>query len=183
MRLTIKDMEQFQREHPDYQYELVDGKIVIMGPSDYTSDEIGSRLITFLNMWVLPRALGRVTGAAAGFVLPNVGEDVRAPDVCFVKAERLRRSPREFADLMPDLMVEIKSKSDRIRPLETKILQFLALGTQVGMLIDPDTQTVTIYYPDNTERIFLRNGDAIALPNLLPGWTLPVKDLWPPVFT
>lgn len=66
--LTVKDLEELQSllcdKHLDYQMELIDGKIVVMGPSDYTSDEIGSRLLTFLNIWVMPRNLGRVTGAA-----------------------------------------------------------------------------------------------------------------------
>lgn len=146
-----------------------------------TACKLASSKITFLNMWVLPRASGRVTGAAAGFVLPNPDEDVRAPDVSFVRAERLRRSPREFANLVPDLMVETKSKTDRIQPLENKILQFLALGTQVGMLIDPDVETVTIYY-SGPDKIVLRNGEVIAIPNLLPEWSLLVDELWPPIF-
>ena len=94
----------------------------------------------------------------------------------------MRRSPRDFADLVPDLMVEVKSKSDRIKPLEEKILQFLELGAQVGMLIDPDKQTVTIYYRDERQPAVLGNGDIITVPELLPGWEMPVSQLWPPVF-
>lgn len=185
MHLTSNDLEKLQQvfaeKHFDYQMELVDGKVTVMGPSDYTSDEIGSRLITFLNMWVMPRALGRVTGAAAGFILPNTNEDVRAPDVSFVIAERLRRSPRGFADLIPDLMVEIKSKTDRIKPLETKIQQFLSLGTQVGMLIDPDKEIVTIYR-QGAQAKMLTNKDMLTIPDLLPDWGVAVTELWPPVF-
>ncbi len=92
--------------------------------------------------------------------------------------------------MLPDLAVEIKSQSDapkeplreRIKPLEEKILQFLALGTEIGMLIDPDKETVTIYYRDNRQPLMLGNGDAIAIPELLPGWDVPVEELWPPVF-
>ena len=83
--------------------------------------------------------------------------------------------------MLPDLTVEIKSQSDRIQPLEQKILQFLALGTQVGMLIDPDEETVTVYYRDGT-KIVWGNGDVVEVPELLPGWSVPVSELWPPVF-
>jgi Uma2 family endonuclease len=48
MSMTIADLEQLQAEHPDWQMELVDGSIGVMGPSDYESDEIGSWLLTFL---------------------------------------------------------------------------------------------------------------------------------------
>ncbi len=186
MQLTIKDLEKLQEvlteKHLDYQIEMVDGKIIVMGLSDYVSEEIIARRNAFLQAWVLPRRIGRVTGSGAGFKFPNAAKDLRGPDVSFVSAERMRRSPRDFADLVPDLMVEVKSKSDRIKPLESKILQFLELGTQVGMLIDPDKQTVTIYYRDDPKPVVLGNGDAIAFPELLPGWEVPVSELWPPLF-
>lgn len=129
----------------------------------------------------LPRNLGRVTGAAAGFRLPNENADLRAPDVSFVKAERLKRSPRAFADLVPDLTVEIKSKTDRITPLEEKIEGFIALGAEVGILVDPDRETVTIYRR-RVEPTVLTNEDLLTIPELFPGWELPVSELWPPEF-
>ena len=38
--LTRKDLEKLQAEYPDYRLELVDGKITIMSPSGYQSDEV-----------------------------------------------------------------------------------------------------------------------------------------------
>jgi Uma2 family endonuclease len=182
--LTVKDLEKLQAKlseaHLDYQMELVDGKIILMGPSDVYASEVGVRLISFLWNWVDPRRLGRVFDSSGGFILPNT--NLTAPDVSFVCADRLRRSPRYFAEMLPDLAVEIKSQSDRIKPLEEKILKFLELGTQVGMLIDPDEETVTIYYRDDRSKVVLGNGDAIAIPSLLPGWEVLVESLWPPVF-
>ena len=186
MQLTVKDLEKLQEvfveKHLDYQMELVDGNIIVMGLSDYVSEEIVATLARLLGNWVVPRRLGRVTGSSAGFKLPNTTNDLRGPDVSFVLAERMRRSPRDFANLVPDLMVEVKSKSDRIKPLEEKILQFLELGTQVGMLVDPDKQTVTIYYRDDRQPTVLGNGDIITVAELLPGWEVPVSELWPLVF-
>ncbi|OCQ97969.1 hypothetical protein BCD67_02240 [Oscillatoriales cyanobacterium USR001] len=185
MTFTLQDLERLQTklqsEHLDYNLELVEGRISIMGPSDYISDEIGSRLITFLNNWVMPRKMGRVTGAAAGFILPNPDADLRAPDVSFVKAEKLKRSQRSFVQLVPDLMVEIKSKTDRIKPIVEKIQAFLELGTEVGILIDPDKETVSIYRLRN-EPMVLTSSDTLMIPELFPGWELPISELWPPVF-
>ena len=185
MTLTLKDLERMQttlqEAHLDYQLELVEGRISIMGPSDYISDEIGSRLIVFLGAWVMAHKLGRVTGAAAGFILPNPDADLRAPDVSFVKAEKLKRSQRSFVQLVPDLMVEIKSKTDRIKPIVEKIQSFLALGSQVGILIDPDKETVTIYRLTG-EPVVLTSSDTLTIPELFPGWQLPIAELWPPVF-
>lgn len=183
-KLTVKDLEKLlfklSEEHLDYQLELIDGKIIVMGPSDIYTSEVGVQLASFLWNWIFPRRLGRVFDSSGGFILPNT--HLTAPDVSFVSAERLRRSPRYFAQMVPDLAVEIKSQSDLIKTLEEKVLNFLELGTQVGLLIDPDEETATIYYRDSRDPVVLYNGDVLAIPELLPGWEMPVESLWPPVF-
>lgn len=179
-RLTVADLEQLQgilcEAHLDYQLELVDGKIIIMGPADIVSSEIRAEFGRFLLNWVKPRKLGRVFDSSGGFILPN--SDLRAPDVSFVVADRLKQSKRYFAELVPDLVVEIKSQSDWLKPLREKILSFIELGTKVGILIDPDKRTITIYTPQ-AEAVELRDGDMTSIPELLPGWEVPVTELWP----
>jgi Uma2 family endonuclease len=179
MALTVADLEKLQTDFPDYQMELVEGKILVMGPSDVESSEIGCRLIRFLGNWVDPRKLGRVFDSSGGFILHNA--DLRAPDVSFVRADRLRQSQRQFAQLVPDLVVEIKSKSDRLQPIREKIQLFLDLGAQVAILIDPDQRTVTVYDAQQAPLV-LKSGDVLTLPTLLPGWSVEVAELWPPIF-
>ncbi|AFY84815.1 Uma2 family endonuclease [Oscillatoria acuminata] len=179
MSLTIADLEQVQLEHPEWNLELIDGGIKAMGPSDDTSSEIGAQFTFLLKLWVNPRRLGRVYDSSGGFILPNT--DLRAPDVSFVLADRIKRSNRDFVRLVPDLMVEIKSKSDRLNPLADKIKLFLALGTTVGILVDPDKETVTVYRPTG-ETTVLNTEDTLTIPELFPGWEMPIADLWPPVF-
>lgn len=182
--MTIKDVEQVQTAFSeaglDYDVELKNGRISIVGPSDIVSSEISSRLIAFLFAWVNPRRLGRVFDSAGGFILPD--SNLTAPDVSFVRAARLRQSPRYFGELVPDLVVEIKSQSDRIKPLVTKILNFITLGAVIGILIDPDEETVTVYRHQSEPTIF-NNGDILTLPELFPGWELAISELWPPIFT
>lgn len=181
MFLTNKDLENLQSHYPDYRLELVDGKIIVMSPSGYESDEVAAEVIAQLRNWVKPRRLGRVAASSAGFRLPNSDQDVRAPDASFVRAERLRRSPRSFAELAPDLMVEVKSPTDSLKELEIKIQEFLALGTRVGILINPENQTVNLYR-SGQDVITLTNGDVLTVPDLLPGWEVSISELWSPVF-
>lgn len=182
--MTLKDLNQvqtlFSAAGLDYKIELEDGRLSIVGPSDIVSSEISSRLIAFLFAWINPRRLGRVFDSAGGFIMPDT--NVKAPDVSFVRAARLRQSPRYFGELVPDLVVEIKSQSDRIKPIETKVLKFIELGAIVGILIDPDEETVTIYRSTG-EPTVLGNGDILTVAELFPGWELPVSELWPPIFT
>ncbi len=183
MNLTVKHLEQLQKilteNHLDYQVELEDGKITIMGPSDIVSSEIIAQLIYLLKLWIVPRRLGRVFDSSGGFILPN--SDLKAPDVSFVSANRLRQSPRYFGQLVPDLVVEVKSQSDRIKTLKEKIQLYLEQGAKIGILIDPDELTVTIYRP-TSEPVILNNENSLSVPELFPAWEVPISELWPPVF-
>lgn len=182
--MTIKDLEQLQTmlkaAGHDYQLELEDGKIIVMGPSDIVSSEVGVRFISVLFAWVNPRNLGRIFDSAGGFILPD--SNLKAPDVSFVRASRLRQSIRYFAEMVPDLVVEIKSQSDRIKPLEKKIMKFLELGAEVGIIIDPDQETVKVYR-SNSQPILLENEDVLTIPELFPGWQVQITELWPPIFS
>ncbi|NES76670.1 MULTISPECIES: Uma2 family endonuclease [unclassified Okeania] len=150
-----------------------------MGPSDIVSSEVGVRLISSLYAWINPRRLGRVFDYAGGFILPD--SNLKAPDVSFVKADRLPRSIRYFAEMVPDLAVEIKSQSDRVASLKKKLLKYIELGVQVAILIDPDEETVIIYRPTG-EPIEFTGDDILSIPELFPGWKISISELWPPVF-
>jgi len=183
MNLTVKHLEQLQEilkeKDIEYSLELREGEIIVMGPSDIVSSEISARLCRFLGNWVYPRHLGRVFDSSGGFILPN--SDLTAPNVSYVSAERIKQSPRYFGRIVPDLVVEIKSQSDRISKIRNKIQLYLSQGARVGILIDPDQLTVTIYR-STSEPVVLNNDDMLTVPELFPGWELPISELWPPVF-
>lgn len=177
--LTIKDLEKLQADYPDYRMELVDGNIIVMSPSGYESAEVAVEFATQLLNWVKPRKLGRVTVSNAGFILQN--SDIRTADVSFVLAERLRKSPRSFAELAPDLMVEVKSPSDSLKSLRKKIEDFLSLGTRIGILINPEKHIVEVYRLGQ-DVVILTDDDVLTIPDLLPGWELAIADLRSPEF-
>src|SRR5205807_4138061 len=119
--------------------------------------------------------IGRVLDASTGFRLPN--GDLLSPDVSFVSRERLKHNPRTYLSVVPELIVEIKSSRDRLRNLEEKIVLFLSQGVQVGLLIDPDTQTVSIYRFDPSsasaknetsipQKTTLHDGETLSIPEL-----------------
>jgi Uma2 family endonuclease len=183
MTLTIKDVERLQAqledEPNDYQIELHDGEIIVMGPSDIVSSEVGVMLIQILSSWVYPRRLGRVFDSSGGFILPN--SDLAAPDVSYVSRQRMKQPVRDFGQLVPDLVVEIKSQSDRLGKLRKKLRMFLEQGAKVGILIDPDELTVTVYRPSQ-KPLKLQNEEILSVPELFPGWEVSIAQLWPPVY-
>ncbi|MDB9537191.1 Uma2 family endonuclease [Dolichospermum planctonicum CS-1226] len=178
MSFTVKELEEIQIAYPDYRLELVDGSIIIMSPSGYESEEVGTEFARILGNWVRPRKLGRVVGSSAGFKLPN--SDLRAPDVSFVCANRLKKSTEDYAELVPDLVVEVKSKTDSLDKLRKKIEDFMNLGAKVGILINPKTRTVEV--STHGETVIFKDGDILTLPDLLPGWEVAISEIWSPVF-
>ena len=78
-------------------------------------------------------------------------------------------------------MFEVKSKTDTLAKLRQKIQQFLELGTKVGVLVEPRTRTMEVNRL-NEDKIVLKDGDVLEVPELLPGWKLPVVEVWAPEF-
>jgi Uma2 family endonuclease len=78
-------------------------------------------------------------------------------------------------------MFEVKPKTDSLSKLRQKIQDFLALGTQVGVLVDPRSRTTEVYR-SGVEKVVLRDGDVLTVPELLPGWELAVAESWAPEF-
>lgn len=144
-------------------------------PADFTSGEVTTRFCARLFAWVEPRQLGYVLSASVGYRL-NSGE-VLAPRCSFILKERLKRVPRTYPELMPDLIVEIKSAFDRLVPIQEKVVSLVQHGIRIGLLIDPDQRTVTVYRSDASETT-LEDGMILSIPDLLPGWELPVTELW-----
>jgi Uma2 family endonuclease len=181
MPLTVKDLEKLQSEHSDWRMELVGGEIIVMSPSELESDEVAAEIVRQLGNWVRPRKLGRVTGSSGGFVLPNADADVRAPDAAFIRAEKLKKPVNEYAKVVPDLIFEVRSKSDSLKKLRDKIQVFLSLGTSVGVLVDSRTRTMEVYRVGQ-EMMILGDDDILSVPELLPGWELPIAEVWAPEF-
>ena len=191
MSFDFHDVERLQALYPEHRIELRDGKLIVMSPSDFMTGAIGAQFITFLFTWVNEHALGRVFGAKAGFLMPN--GDLLSPKVSFVSRNRLKRLPRTYAAVVPELIVEIKSSTDRVRELEQKIALFIRQGVQIGLLVDPDKLTIRVYRPDSLledaegEEIIapisiLQNGETLTIPDLFPGWELPLEELWAPKY-
>lgn len=191
MSISFHDVERLQALYPDRQIELREGKLIIMSPSDSVSGEVGARFSMLLSTWVYTHNLGRILDSSTGFRLPN--GDLLSPDVSYVSRERLKHNPRTYLSVVPELIVEIKSSRDRLRELEEKIALFLDQGVQVGLLIDPDTHTVWVYRSSGLSKdvesgeaipqgTTLQNGDSLTIPDLFPGWEIPITSLWPSVY-
>lgn len=123
--------------------------------------------------------LGVVYAAETGFRLADDPDTVRAPDVAFVRQERIDPSTevKGFFPGPPDLAVEVVSPGDTYSEVEEKVMTWLTAGAQMVLAVDPRKRTVTRYRGLDDIAI-LTEGDTIHGEDVVPGWTLRVADLF-----
>ncbi|HET7294193.1 MAG TPA: Uma2 family endonuclease [Vicinamibacteria bacterium] len=124
-------------------YELVDGQIVV-SPAGTRHGVVLVRLTTRLQNFVEANDLGYVLESSTGFRLP--GGNVRSPDASFVAKERFAAGvPEGFADVPPDLAVEVLSPEDRPRTVLDKVGEYLQAGVRLVWVIDPRAGRAVVY--------------------------------------
>jgi Uma2 family endonuclease len=164
---TEEDLMQMPKD--GYKYELVDGEI-IASPTGMYHSEVSVRVAYLLQRFLEDAPIGKVYTSDVGIRLP--GGNVRSPDACFVRLEKLPggRSPKTYGELIPDLVVEVLSPSDRARQVADKIGEYLQWGVPLVWLVDPEKKTVTVFR-SLTEVVKLAAEDVITAEPMLPGFS------------
>ena len=123
------------------------GELVIVSPVGGESGVREASLIAKVVLWNEQTQLGVVFSSSTIFSLPNSGD--RSPDVAWVKLDRweaLSVEEREgFPPICPDFVIELRSRTDRLNPLQEKMQEYQNSGLQLGWLINPQNQQVEIY--------------------------------------
>ena len=104
-------------------YELIEGELIEMAPAGFRHTNIGARIIGLLFQHTDKNDLGELMNADGGVFLQRDPETVRVPDIGFISKERLPpgEGPSGFIDIIPDLVVEVVSPSDRAVQVQAKI--------------------------------------------------------------
>jgi Uma2 family endonuclease len=160
-------------------HELVRGELRTMPPGGWEHGFESIKVAASLAPHVIRNKLGGVAGADTGFWLTRAPDTVRAPDLAFVRRERLPEGParRGYFDGAPDLAVEVISPNDRYSEVDEKIGEYLAHGTRMVLVVDPRRRTVTVHRPGQPVRV-LGADDMLDGEDVVPGWTMPVRDIF-----
>jgi Uma2 family endonuclease len=105
---------------------------------------------------------------------------LRAPDAAFVRWEKLpggRIPDAPVPALAPDLAVEVLSRGNTRKEIETKLDEYFAAGVRMAWIIDPRRQTARIYQARDAMREIDVNG-RLEAPELLPGFSLQLQELF-----
>ena len=159
---------------PNKRTELVRGRLVVREPAGYVHGDVAMRIGAAILQHVDANSLGRVFAAETGFTLSRGPDTVRAPDVAFIRSERLPSPPpRGFAELAPDLAVEVLSPGDRPGEVLEKVGDWLNAGTILVWVVDPGRRIARVYRADGSESHVDDDG-ALEGEALLPGFRLPL---------
>jgi len=173
--LTADELE-LMPDDDSVQTELDEGELISMPPAGEEHGGCGGEIAVILGSYVKSHRLGRVYTADTGFRLRP--DTVRAPDVAFVRADRVAAIRSQgFAKGAPDLAVEIFSPSDNVRQLMRKVKQYFAAGTHTVWIVYPDRREVQLLEATGTDRL-LRAGDSIEAPELVPGFSVPIAEFF-----
>lgn len=160
-------------------HELVRGELQRMAAAGFRHGAVIMNVAVPLGHHVKQHGLGLMCGAETGFVLERDPDTVLAPDIAFVRRERIPASglPANFWEGPPDLAVEVTSPGDTRREVADKVASWLAAGTRLVWVVDPKRLVVEIHEPDGAPRR-LRGSDVLEGEPLFPGFRLPVADIF-----
>jgi Uma2 family endonuclease len=181
LQMTEKQFFEFCQINRDLRIERNQfGEISIMPP---TGSETGNRennILGQLWVWSEQDGTGIAFSSSTGFKLSTGAE--RSPDASWMKLERWNAlSPEQqqrFAPICPDFVIELRSPSDNLKPLQEKMEEYMREpGTQLGWLIDRKHRQVYIYRPGQAAEC-LDNPPSVSGDPVLPGFFLNMNKIW-----
>ena len=176
-RLTADDLLKLPDD--DHRYDLVEGELRRTAPA---GGEHGGQAADFcadLISQVREHRLGRVFAAETGFRLHADPDTVRAPDVSFVRRERLAggKAPVGFLPFAPDLAVEVVCPADTAEEVQEKIRDYLEAGTRMVVTVYPRIKTLAVHLPSGEIRT-LGAADTFDAGDVVPGFRYSLADLF-----
>lgn len=157
--------------------ELVRGRLVVREPAKWGHGLVAARLLTEIAIYLRSNPIGEVCAAETGFTLQRRPDTVRAPDLAYLRADRV---PTEevagFDEIAPDLVAEVLSKGDRARTVQKKVAQWLGAGTLLVWVVDPRKRVASVHRADGTQ-LALTDVQSLAGEDVLPGFSVTLERL------
>ena len=172
--LTAEDLLRLDSE--GVRGELIRG---VLHETMSTGEEHGwivMRLGALLMNFILPRSLGRLVGSDSGILLERDPDTVREPDLAFTSAARLPAGGpnKGYAEVAPDLVVEVVSPSDQPREVADKAAMWLSHGVRLVWVVRPASRTIDVHRSPADVRT-LSESETLDGLDVLPGFTCPIS--------
>lgn len=165
--------------HPSNRWcELIDGVPIEMSPPGFEATTVAATIAGLVFAHVRPRRLGYVL-TDPGVILRRGPDAVRAPDVAFIRADRVppEGMPKAYSDIVPDLIVEVVSPSDRPAEVQGKVREWLEAGARLVWVVYPSNRTVDVIR-SLQDRAVLGVTDTLDGGSVLPGFACSVAEIF-----
>ena len=180
-RLTDEELYKIDAANEDLRIETnAEGDLEVMPPPFPETSRKNIAIDARLWIWAEKDKTGVCFESSAKFTLPNGAK--RMPDAAWILKERYFALPQKereerFARIAPDFVIELRSKSDRLRNLQKKMKEYAASGVRLGWLIDPYQKKVHVYR-QNGEIEILENPARVSGEDVLQGFELDLTEIW-----
>jgi len=180
MQMTADEFFEFCQINRDLQIERNQlGEVLIMPPTGGTTGNRSGSIFAQLYNWTEADGTGICFDSSTGFKL-SAGD--KSPDASWMKLERWNALSEEqqdkFVPICPDFVVELRSASDNLKPLQEKMAEYMREpGVKLGWLIDRKHRRVYIYRPGLPEEC-LENPATVSGDPILPGFVLNMSKIW-----
>jgi Uma2 family endonuclease len=178
--MTDEEFFEFCQLNEEWRIErTAEGELILMPPVGGETGIQNAQLNRLLGNWAETDGTGVIFDSSTGFTLPNGAK--RSPDAAWCLRSSwealTREQRRKFPPLCPDFVVELRSPSDPLAALQEKLEEYIANGSQLAWLLDPEERKVYIYRPD-ADVVCLENPEKVSADPVLPGFVLDLAKVW-----
>jgi Uma2 family endonuclease len=179
LTVTPEQFDALCIDNPDLRLELTpDLKLIVMAPAGGESGERNNDLSGQVWYWNRQTDLGRSFDSSTGYDFTALGGGKPAPDVSWIEKSRLEGvNIVGFIPVVPDFVIELRSATDNLKPLQDKMREYQRLGVRLALLINPKNQQVEIYRPGQEPEI-LEAPTEIDCGEVMPGFVLSMSRIW-----
>ena len=158
----------------DVKRELIRGVLTEEMPPGDEHGVLVAHIAWLFTSYCYENDYGQMRAGDSGFILERGPDTVRGPDLAWVSPDRLPAPVRGYAELVPDLVVEVRSPSDSRRHMAERAMMWLSHGVRMALVADPQPPvTLTVYRPGEPPQV-LGEFDTFDGGDVLPGFTTPV---------
>lgn len=171
--------EEFGLKYAGEHVEYVNGEVKEVPMAGAKHGKACFKFAFVLGQFVEANNLGHIFVNDTFVKVPAADDPQRVygADVCFITYERLPKDkevPDGVLPVTPNLVVEVRSPTDTWTKVFGKVVDYLGAGVPVVVLIDPVTQTASVYGEAIGQRMY-NIADTLTIPEVLPSFSILVK--------
>ena len=166
----------------DRKFELINGELIEMSPANPLYQWLAFEIAGEIRDYLKQHDIG-YGGVEGGYSPPHDSHNFYAPDVAFVRKERMPPAPfpQTFAGFMPDLAVEIASPSNTVAELHAKAEIYVRNGTELVWILFPDSYSAEVCRLDEADQLMIESlsiDGKLLGEDVLPGFELELRQLF-----